>query len=297
MDAFEPADPAPRAHREINGYHEIGSIGSGVFGEVLKAKQNKRLVALKLQANNPSIVSNITRECAILSHVQGDRIVRHIDTFFWGGFNVLVMELLAVSLQNLIDARRVTEPEHVFLMIVEGVEHIPRLHVIHRDLKPANIMLDHSNQVKIIDFGLSCVHVNHGSGDFAYSPNLQTSWYRSPEVFFGLPYGYKADMWSVGCIHYELLRGGPLFSSENSLTSDLQILMQQVHLFGGRSVDDYRKLTQGPSGFQTVDVLSDVEERMLQPHPSTRVGSAELLRLLRRETASVKKRKIDDLLD
>lgn len=81
--------------------------------------------------------------------------------------------------------------------------------IIHRDLKPSNLLWQKDGSerfLKICDFGMSKNMYETGSR----SPRVVTSWYRAPEISFGFPYSYPSDMWSVGCILYEIITQRPL---------------------------------------------------------------------------------------
>jgi serine/threonine protein kinase len=81
--------------------------------------------------------------------------------------------------------------------------------IIHRDLKPSNILIDFNNGIpycKICDFGMSCTFVKSE----AMTPGVVTCWYRAPEICCGYDdYDYKSDIWSFGCIMFELITGKP----------------------------------------------------------------------------------------
>ncbi len=87
----------------------------------------------------------------------------------------------------------------------------PDVDVIHCDLKPENILLRHPKRsgVKVIDFGSSC------RSHRRMYPYIQSRFYRSPEVLLGLPYTVAIDMWSLGCILFEMHTGEPLFSGSD----------------------------------------------------------------------------------
>jgi len=81
--------------------------------------------------------------------------------------------------------------------------------IIHRDLKPSNLLWQKDGSerfLKICDFGMS----KHMYETGVRSPRVVTSWYRAPEICFGYPYSYPSDMWSVGCILYEIVTQRPL---------------------------------------------------------------------------------------
>ena len=78
-------------------------------------------------------------------------------------------------------------------------------------MKPENIIFTDSKcqNIKIIDFGASCKDWNSG---FFY---VQSRYYRAPEIVLGLPYDHAVDMWSLGCIVYELITGRPIFPAKD----------------------------------------------------------------------------------
>lgn len=94
--------------------------------------------------------------------------------------------------------------------ILFAIEYMHSQHIIHRDLKPSNILiygeekdaLGFTNVAKICDFGLAKPYTYQGN----QTPSTVTAWYRAPEIALGHPtYDYKSDIWSVGCIFYEML--------------------------------------------------------------------------------------------
>lgn len=95
----------------------------------------------------------------------------------------------------------------------------PGLLIIHCDLKPENILLRNPKRsaVKLIDFGSSCYV---GERIYQY---IQSRFYRSPEVLFGIPYTAAIDMWSLGCILVELHTGTPLFGGQDEEDQVLRI--------------------------------------------------------------------------
>lgn len=89
--------------------------------------------------------------------------------------------------------------------VLEGLAHLHSLNIIHRDLKPSNIVIKQDNKnVAICDFG-SAIQVKE-SGEFAIEGF--TRWYKCPEMLFGSRnYRYEVDIWSLGCILFELATG------------------------------------------------------------------------------------------
>jgi NIMA (never in mitosis gene a)-related kinase len=100
-----------------------------------------------------------------------------------------------------------------FVQICLGVRFLYEKNVLHRDLKPENIFLTAGNRVKIGDFGISkTLETTHQKA----STIIGTPQYLSPEVCEGLEYDYQSDMWSLGCILYELAALKSPFHSKSS---------------------------------------------------------------------------------
>ncbi len=94
--------------------------------------------------------------------------------------------------------------------------------IIHCDLKPENILLKHPNKtgIKLIDFGSSCFE---NEKLYTY---IQSRFYRAPEIILGLNYSTQIDMWSFGCLLYELYTGQPIFPGESE--HDQLLCMMEV---------------------------------------------------------------------
>lgn len=92
----------------------------------------------------------------------------------------------------------------------------------HRDLKPQNILINSQNIVQVADFGLG--RIVHDK-DRTYSKEIETLWYRSPELMLGMVrYDVGAvDAWSLGCILYELAEGRVLFKGNSEFCQIMKI--------------------------------------------------------------------------
>ena len=84
-----------------------------------------------------------------------------------------------------------------------GIKHLHSAGIIHRDLKPSNIVVKEDCSLKILDFGLA----RAADQAFMMTPYVVTRYYRAPEVIVGMKYTENVDIWSVGCIFAEMVRG------------------------------------------------------------------------------------------
>lgn len=201
-------------------------LGKGSFGQVVEAvdRHDGAKVAIKIIKNKSAfraqarIEIKLLEEMNHLDHDDSHHIVRLLSHFEHRSHLCLVFELLSFNLYDLI---RNTHFRGVSLNLMrkfaQQIVHAlvflssPRVGVIHCDLKPENILLKNPKRtgLKIIDFGSSCK-----IGRTMY-PYIQSRFYRSPEVLLGLPYDQSIDMWSFGCIMYELHTGDPIFNGSS----------------------------------------------------------------------------------
>ena len=98
----------------------------------------------------------------------------------------------------------------IFIQIVKGLKALHEMKILHRDLKSANVFLHKDGAAKLGDLNVSKV-ARRGLG---YT-QTGTPYYASPEVWADKPYDYKSDIWSVGCVMYELCALKPPFRGNN----------------------------------------------------------------------------------
>ncbi len=200
-----------------NKYRIIGEIGRGGMGVVLKAEDTKlkRLVALKFLPpefmHSPEARVRFIREAqaaAALDHpnictvyeVEEQECQVYIAMAFIDGKNL--KERVAQ------EPFKIEEAMDVAIQVAEGLEEAHRKGIIHRDIKPANIMLTDKGQVKIMDFGLAKLE---SSGDLTKTSTVMgTVAFMSPEQSLGKRVDFRTDIWSFGCLLFEMLAGqGP----------------------------------------------------------------------------------------
>ncbi|CAH0555505.1 unnamed protein product [Brassicogethes aeneus] len=193
-------------------YNPISILGKGTFGTVHLCERihNKQKIVVKvinsdLEGEQLRAAKN---EVAILKSLSHPNIIQYFDNFTKGNTFYIVMEYATKgSLFDLISKSRPNyfQPQFVmdlFCQILMGLEHIHSKKVIHRDLKCENIFLTgvSDNVIKIGDFGISKKILTTKKTQTI----IGTCNYLAPEVCDGKPYDVKSDIWSLGCILYEL---------------------------------------------------------------------------------------------
>ncbi|XP_046497785.1 mitogen-activated protein kinase 15 isoform X8 [Equus quagga] len=145
----------------------------------------------------------------------------------------LVLESMDTDLNAVICKGGLLKDVHkryIFYQLLRATKFIHSGHVIHRDQKPSNVLLDSSCLVKLCDFGLarSLSGLPEGPEGQALTEYVATRWYRAPEVLLSASrYTPGVDMWSLGCILGEMLRGKPLFPGTSTL-HQLELILETI---------------------------------------------------------------------
>eukprot|EP00397_Hematodinium_sp_SG-2012_P004097 GEMP01004108.1.p1 GENE.GEMP01004108.1~~GEMP01004108.1.p1 ORF type:complete len:670 (+),score=93.71 GEMP01004108.1:562-2571(+) len=135
-----------------------------------------------------------------------------VDFFVYRQHLILVFDLLSVNLfevlrQNQFRGLSCALIRNLTKQLLHSLVALKKAHILHCDLKPENVLLctNRNTKIKLIDFGSACFQSH-----MAYT-YIQSRFYRSPEVLFGVLYTGAIDMWSLGCICAELYLGLPIF--------------------------------------------------------------------------------------
>ena len=201
----------------IDNYEIIREIGKGSFSNVFLAikKENHKEYALKkVNLSNMSAKEkeNALKEVNFLAEIKDSNVIGYEESFYDEDMNILylIMEYAPYGDLNKIitDNNKLkiyfseTELLNIYLQIASGLKAIHSKQIIHRDLKSANIFITQKNDLilKIGDFNVS------KKIDYLNLKNTQTGtpYYASPEVWENKPYDFKSDIWSLGCLFYEI---------------------------------------------------------------------------------------------
>jgi NIMA (never in mitosis gene a)-related kinase len=253
----------------IKDYQKIKEIGSGSFGKTFYAKRTSDgySVCLKfLKSKKEKHYQDLENEVTILKQLNHSNIVNYIDHFRYKDQLVIVMEYIeGIELKEKIESARIQNQPFseeficfIFSELISALSHCHSLHIIHRDIKPANILITKDNKIKLVDFGFS-KQIEHTLKS-AHSES-GTMIYMSPEMFSEeIRYFLNTDIWSLGCILFELISLKHPFSYDP---------IQYMNLMCEQSVPNYNDL-------QCSNELISLVQRMLCYDPSQRISISEL---------------------
>jgi serine/threonine-protein kinase len=264
-----------------NRYECVERVASGGMGVVYKARQLglNRIVALKvLQSANLSdnAIRRFNLEAQSLAGFDHPHLVRVFEagvTAF--GQSYTVMEFIDGHTLDVVckDGRlSLDKALDIFIQICEGLQYVHSRGILHRDLKPSNIMLtdvqsDHP-KVKLLDFGIAkVIDRTDGksltqTGEVFGSPNFM-----SPEQAKGIDMDRRSDLYSVGCLMYDVLTGSPPFAANSAVG----IILKQVS-------EKHRSLNYWMGRTKYPNALEAIVDRLLEKDPSQRYQTAEELR-------------------
>jgi serine/threonine protein kinase len=216
---------------KLNDFKLNKQIGKGSFGSVFKGKHNISgyTCAIKKIRDEDRFRNSSKKEIEILSYLM--TLKNKIDYFpiiiFYGDFmenniQYIIFEFMDINLYEYYSKYYYSiELDFIIEIIKQLCQGLKFIHTkyIHADLKPENIMINkESKRIKIIDLG-SSMEKNKIKNCFYH----QSRYYRAPEIIFHLQFNEKIDIWSLGCITYELITKKPLFKATN--TRDLLFKM------------------------------------------------------------------------
>ncbi|WP_107098304.1 Stk1 family PASTA domain-containing Ser/Thr kinase, partial [Streptomyces pathocidini] len=228
--------------RRLGGRYELGSVlGRGGMAEVYLAHDTRlgRTVAVKTLradlARDPSFQARFRREAQSAASLNHPSIVAVYDTGedYVDGVSIpyIVMEYVDGStLRELLHSGRKLLPERSLEMtigILQALEYSHRAGIVHRDIKPANVMLTRTGQVKVMDFGIARAMGDSGMTMTQTAAVIGTAQYLSPEQAKGEQVDARSDLYSTGCLLYELLTVRPPFVGDSPVAVAYQHVREE----------------------------------------------------------------------
>ncbi|WP_067489712.1 Stk1 family PASTA domain-containing Ser/Thr kinase [Actinomadura hibisca] len=228
--------------RLLGGRYELDSvIGRGGMAEVYRARDLRldRIVAIKTLrsdlARDPTFQARFRREAQSAASLNHPSVVAVYDTgedtIGDSQIPYIVMEYVDGStLRDLLRENRALRPEKA-LEITDGIlralDYSHRGQIVHRDIKPANIMLTRNHDVKVMDFGIARAMHDAASTMTQTAQVIGTAQYLSPEQARGERVDARSDIYSTGCLLYELLTGRPPFTGDSPVAIAYQHVREE----------------------------------------------------------------------
>ncbi|HZI67478.1 MAG TPA: serine/threonine-protein kinase, partial [Thermoanaerobaculia bacterium] len=227
----------------LGAYEIVSRIGAGGMGEVYRARDSRldRDVAVKVLSDavvrDPGALARFEREAKSVAALSHPNILAIHDVGSVGGVSFAVMELLeGESLADTVAHAKLPwrKAASVGIEIAEGLFAAHSKGIVHRDLKPANVFLTSDGRVKILDFGIARVGSLPSAGETSVATVAETSpgtvlgtvGYMSPEQVRGTPADARSDVFSLGCVLYEMVTGRRAFARDTAAETLTAILRE-----------------------------------------------------------------------
>jgi serine/threonine protein kinase/Flp pilus assembly protein TadD len=277
-----PLAPSTR----LGPYEILSPLGAGGMGEVYRARDSRldRDVAIKILperlANDPQALARFEREAKAVAALSHPNILSIYDIGNDAGITYAVTELLEGETlrkrlgRGAMDWRKAVESG---IAIADGLSAAHSKGIVHRDLKPENLFVTEDSRIKILDFGLArTMAASEAEKSQAATVTnegviLGTAGYMSPEQIRGAAADARSDIFSLGCVLYEMVAGRRAFSRETSAQTMAAIL-------------DDQPADLASAGRQVPAGLGNVVAQCLQKNPQERFHSAHDLALALRAT-------------
>jgi beta-lactam-binding protein with PASTA domain/tRNA A-37 threonylcarbamoyl transferase component Bud32 len=228
--------------RRLGGRYELdGVVGRGGMAEVYRARDIRldRIVAIKTLrsdlARDHIFQARFRREAQSAASLNHPAVVAVYDT----GEDVsegapvpyIVMEYVdGRTLRDLLRADRRLLPERAMELvdgILRALDYSHRGGIVHRDIKPANVMITRNGDVKVMDFGIARAMADSAATMTQTAQVIGTAQYLSPEQARGERVDARSDIYSTGCVLYELLTGQPPFTGDSPVAIAYQHVREE----------------------------------------------------------------------
>ena len=255
----------------LDSRYELGQLlGQGAMGRVFKAFDLKleRHVAIKMvqtgEDDTSLLTKRLTKEAQTCANLDHPNIVKVFDTFSRDGSFCIVMELIeGTSLAIQLEKNQPIETLMEFvLQMTRALEYAHNHNIVHRDLKPENILVTKDGIAKVTDWGLAR-SIEEEKGLTKTGVIVGTPEYMAPERIMTAKTSPASDMYSLGCILFEIIEGQPPF-----VNKELSVVVQS-HLHKSPS-----KIFKGPLG------CSLLVNRLLSKEPKQRMSASEVIAFL-----------------
>ncbi|KAG2497776.1 hypothetical protein HYH03_004048 [Edaphochlamys debaryana] len=252
----------------MQNYQVVKKLGTGTYGSAylvsLRANPVVQYVLKKVKVEAGSDLS-ADSEVKVLRSLAHPLVLSYVDHFMYKGHLCIVTEYCdGGDLYQLLRARKTPLPEaqllDLFAQVLLAIQHVHSKNILHRDMKTQNIFLTSAGSIRLGDFGIS--RPLNGTMDLA-STIIGTPYYMSPEVMSSMPYDFKSDMWSLGCVLYEMMSLKHAFDAADMSSLVMKILRGE-HL-------------PIPQGFS--QELKDLVRQLLCKNPKMRPSAEQIMKM------------------
>src|ERR671911_92736 len=263
--------PVPDVLKTVGRYEILREVGRGGMAMVYLARQTDldRFVALKelaaFHASDAAFAQRFLRESRVAGSLSHPNIVTVHDYFEHDGTPYIAMEYVERgSLRPYVGKMTLAQIGGVLEGLLAGLTNAEQNGIVHRDLKPENLMVTSDGRVKIADFGIAKATTKMQTGAFltATGTTVGTPTYMAPEQAMAQDIGPWTDLYSVGCMAFEMFTGKVPFHDSDA---PMAILLRHVNepIAPVKSINP--DVDQG---------ISDWVEKLLVKDPSKRTQSA-----------------------
>ncbi|XP_065829595.1 serine/threonine-protein kinase Nek4-like isoform X2 [Oscarella lobularis] len=221
----------------MDAYRVLRKIGEGSYGDVYLIEhidKKKEFVVKQIELGDASEKERkaAEQEASLLSRLKHPNIVAYQESFQdeRGILHIVMAYCDGGDLQTRLKARKgrpLSERQIMewFVQIALALQYLHDQNILHRDLKTQNIFLNKRDIVKVGDLGIA--RILESPADMA-TTLIGTPYYMSPELFSNQPYNYKSDVWSLGCVVYEMTTLKHAFSARNMSGLVFRILRGKI---------------------------------------------------------------------
>lgn len=271
-DSPSPSDSPPPSENRVGNYLLDQLIAHGSSGDVWKAAApDGSIVAVKIfkkeLAANADALQRFNHEAKLLRRVSHPNLVALIDSGETADHvPFIVMEYIeGQTVKERLENESAFEPTAVAKIGREICRALSAAHaetIIHRDLKPSNIILTGDNDARIIDFGIAKAIGYTGETLTQLGGVVGTPAYMSPEQCLGSGIDERSDVYSLGCVLFELLTGTKAFDTGNPV----EAIAKHLH-------DDRHYVRKSLAASEAPPALQQIILKCVERHPEARYQS------------------------
>eukprot|EP01083_Nonionella_stella_P188863 697161_1 len=261
-------------------YKILSVLADGTFSRTVCAQDIKtlRLVAIKIMKDKCQYVGvQEAKRLAFFNSKDAEdlcHVVRFVETIHYQTRFCLVLEILGISLFKYLQINQfatLNVVRKVAIQLMISMQFVHSFNQIHADLKPENVLLVKESttqrkairsskncKIKVIDFGNS---ISLAESEAYFDKfEIQSLYYRAPEVVLGCRFGCAIDIWSCGCILMELVLGAPLFATHNksALCHKIHSVLGPFPIHAYQNAKFYKEYFNKPSYITHQSVYSEL---------------------------------------